>query len=80
MEENVYHLQMTQILIVTLALQTTLKIQKTQMTYIQASGKNIPPFTHKENTHTETHLVMHTYSTMTLTIKILLHLETNIQH
>ena len=39
-----------------------------------------PPFTHKENTHTETLLAMHTYSTMTLTIKTHLHLETNIPH
>ena len=38
------------------------------------------PFTHKENTYTETLLVMHTYSTMTLTIKIPSHTETNIQH
>ena len=37
-------------------------------------------FTHKENTHTETLSVIHTYSTMTLTIKILLHSETNIWH
>ena len=38
------------------------------------------PFTHKENMHTETLLAMHTYSTMTLTIKIPLHSETNIPH
>ena len=43
-------------------------------------SQNIPPFTHKENTHTETLLAMHTYSTMTLTIKIPLHSETNIPH
>ena len=36
--------------------------------------------THKEKMHTETLLVMHTYSTMTLTIKIPSHSETNIQH
>ena len=48
--------------------------------HIQVSHQNILPFTHKENTHTETLLVMHIYSTMTLTIKIPLHSETNIQH
>ena len=42
--------------------------------------QNIPPYMHKESMHAETLLVMHTYSTMTLTIKTLLHLETNIQH
>ena len=42
--------------------------------------QNIPPFTHKENTYTETLLAMHTYSTMTLTIKIPLHSEINILH
>ena len=41
---------------------------------------NFPPYTHKENTHTETFLVMHTYSIMTLTIKIHLHSEINILH
>ena len=35
--------------------------------------------THKENTHTEILLVIHTNSIMTLTIKILPHSETNIQ-
>ena len=37
-----------------------------------------PASTHKENMHTETLLVIHTYSTITLTIKILSHSETNI--
>ena len=37
-------------------------------------------FTHKENMHTETHLAINTYSTTTLTIKILSHSETNIRH
>ena len=46
----------------------------------QVSHQNIPPFTHKENTHTETLLAMHTYSIMILTIKIPSHSETNIQH
>ena len=39
-----------------------------------------PTIHSQRNMHTETLLVMHTYSTMTLIIKILLHLETNIQH
>ena len=65
---------------VTLALQTTFRIQKMQMIHIHVSHQNILPFTHKENMYTETLLVMHTYSTMTLTIKILSHSETNIQH
>ena len=38
------------------------------------------PAIHSQRKHTETLLVMHTYSTMTLTIKIPLHSETNIQH
>ena len=42
--------------------------------------QNIPPFTHKDNMYTETLLAMHTYSTMILIIKILLHSETNILH
>ena len=41
---------------------------------------NIPPFTHKENMYTETLLAMHTYSTMILITKILLHSVTNILH
>ena len=53
---------------------------ETQMIHTQVLHQNIPPFTHKENTHTETLLVMHTYSTMTLTIKIPLHSEINIPH
>ena len=65
-----HHSQMIPRLIVTLALQTTLWIQKMQMIHIHVSLQNIPPFTHKENTYTETLLAMHTYSTMTLTIKI----------
>ena len=71
---------MIPILIVTLALQTTLRIQKMQMIYIHVSHQNIPRFTHEENTYTETLLATHTYSTMTLTIKIPLHSETNIPH
>ena len=51
-----------------------------QMTYIQTLCQNFPPFTHKENMHTETPLVMHTYSITTLTIKIHLHSKTNIPH
>ena len=35
------------------------------MMYIQTSCQNFPPYTHKENTHTEILLAMHTYSTMT---------------
>ena len=66
--------------IVILALQTTFQIQKMQMIHIHVSHQNILPFTHKENLYTETLLVMHTYSTMTLTIKILSHSETNIWH
>ena len=50
------------------------------MTHIHIQHQNTLPSTHKENTHTETLLAIHTYSTMTLTIKILLHLETNIWH
>ena len=57
------------ILIVTLALQTTFRIQKMQMIHIHVSRQNILPFTHKENTYTETLLAMHTYSTMTLTFR-----------
>ena len=49
-----HHLQMILILIVTLALQTTLRIQKTQMIHINVSHQNILPCTHKENTYTET--------------------------
>ena len=39
-----------------------------------------PAFTHKENMHTEIFLVIHTYNTTTLTIKILSHLKTNMWH
>ena len=42
--------------------------------------QNTPASIHKENMHTETLLVIHTYNTMTLTIKILSHSETNIHH
>ena len=45
-----HHLQMIPILIVTLALQTTFWIQKTQMIHIHVSRQNILPFTYKENT------------------------------
>ena len=41
---------------------------------------NTLAFTHKENTHTEIFLVIHTYNTTTLTIKILSHLKTNIRY
>ena len=79
-EENASSFTDDTILIVTLALQTTLQIQKMQMIHIHALCQNIPSFTHKENTNIETLLAMHTYSTMTLTIKIVLHSETNIPH
>ena len=39
-----------------------------------------PAIHSQNNTHTETLLVMHTYNTMTLTIKTHLHSETNIPH
>ena len=42
--------------------------------------QNTPAFTHKENMHTEILLVIHTYNITTLTIKTLLHLQTNTQH
>ena len=51
-----------------------------EMIHIHVSHQNIPAFTHKGNTYTETLLAMHTYSTMTLTIKTHLHSETNIPH
>ena len=41
---------------------------------------NNPAYTHKENMHTETLLVNQTYNIMTLTIKTLLYLQTNIWH
>ena len=41
---------------------------------------NTQPFTHKENMHTETPLVMHTYSIMISIIKTCLHFKTNILH
>ena len=50
------------------------------MIYIHVLHQNVPPFTHKENMHTETLLATHTNSTMTLTIKTHLHSETNILH
>ena len=71
---------MIQVLIVTLALQITFRIQKTQKIHTQVSRQNSPAFTHKENTYIETLLANHTYSIMTLTIKILSHSETNIRH
>ena len=46
------------------SMEDTLWIQKMQMIHIQVSCQNILPFTHKENTYTETLLAMHTYSTM----------------
>ena len=52
--------------------------ENTNDTHTHVSRQNIPPSTHKENMHTETLLVIHTYSTTTLTIKILSHTETNI--
>ena len=77
-EENTSFLQMILILIVTLALQIIIQTRKTQITHTHVSYQNIPPSTHKENMHTETLLAIHTYSTMTSTIKILSHSETNI--
>ena len=47
------------------------------MTHKHVPHQNTPASTHKENMHIETLLVIHTYSTMTLTIKIL-HIERQI--
>ena len=63
-----------------IAFQITPQIQKTQMTPTQTSRQNTPLYIHNKNMHTETLLVMHTYSTTTLTIKTYSHLKTNIQH
>ena len=42
--------------------------------------QNTPLYIHNKNMHTETLLVMHTYSITTLTIKTYSHLKTNILH
>ena len=47
------------------------------MTQMLISCQNNPAYTHKENMHTEILLVNQTYNIMTLTIKTLLHLQTN---
>ena len=62
---------MIPILIVTLALQITFQIQKTQKIHTHVSHQNILASTHEENMHIETLLVIQIYSTMTLTIKTL---------
>ena len=54
--------------------------ENTNDTHTHIPCQNTLASTHKENMHTETLLVTHTYNTMTLTIKILSHSETNIQH
>ena len=56
------------------------QIQKMQMTPTRTLHQNTRLYIHNKNTHTETHLAMHTYSIMTLTIKTCSHLKTNIQH
>ena len=56
---------MIQTCIAIIAFQTTLQIQKTQMTSIRTSCQNTPLYIHNENTHPETLLATHTYSIMT---------------
>ena len=53
---------------------------KMQMILTRITCQNNPASTHIENTHTETLLANQTYNIMTLTIKTLSHLQTNIQH
>ena len=51
-----------------------------QMIQTPVMHQNNTAFTHNENMHTETLLANQTYNIMTLTIKTLSHLQTNIQH
>ena len=54
--------------------------QKMQMILTHISRQNNPASTHIKNMHTETLLANQTYNIMTLTIKTLSHLQTDIQH
>ena len=54
--------------------------EKMQMTPTRTLCQNTPLYIYNENTHIETLLATHTYSTTTLTIKTYSHLKTNIQH
>ena len=80
MEENVSSFADDTNTHLTLALQIMFRIQKTQKIHTQVACQNTPAFTHKENTYIETLLAIHTYCTMTLTIKILSHSKTNIRY